>query len=199
MRIISNDQIDLIIEAFQIQHESKLNRLFLDLKKSYTGLENLSQKQRFEQLIRISFASQLNLFAKTMNLLLFNQSSGIFKNDIDKLNELNYDQLYCKMTIWFSWKRIPIKPGDKEYRECVSTSMSSLENCLGISSDEAKIYYTNLNEISAHLIDFALYQWCMLDIGHIDTNYESMHENSPDCKKFIQTIVVASAEVEQIY
>ena len=47
MRIISNDQIDLIIETFQFQgqHESKLNRLFINLKKSYTGLENLPQKK----------------------------------------------------------------------------------------------------------------------------------------------------------
>ena len=188
MGFFSNVEKHILRKKIEEQYENKLQIIF-------SGLKNLPPKERFKQSMQVFFAYQLNIFAKTMGSFVFNKDTGVFKNELNKLNEVNYDRLYWKMAMWFSWKRIPVKPGDKDYQECVTTNLSSLENCLGISSDEAMIYYTNLNELPDHLVNFALYRWCMLDIGHVDTNYESMHENSSDCKKFSQAIVAAIAEV----
>lgn len=178
MGIFSNLKINSLRKKIEGKYEDRIHRIAL-------SLENLPQDQKLELATRLAFSLEANAFAKIMNHSLFHPGSGIFRNDIGNLNELNFDKLYEAMVVWYSWARTPFnaegeKPG-------LIFALDSLEVGLGINPLITKIYYDGLAS-DLRLVNFALYRLCMLAVGHIDIYYETMHENSPDCKKFIEIV-----------
>jgi len=185
MSIFSNFKINsLRKKIIEGDYELRLEKLIL-------ALESLPQRKRLELATSISFSGDAGDFAKSMIGLLFNPEYGVFRNDVGNLNEFNFKKLYEILAIWYSWKiAFSTLEGEKN-QAGIDFCINSLEICLNINSNLAKTYYEGLDG-NPSLANFALYRWCMLCIGHIDTSYESLHENSQDCQMFTRTIISAN-------
>jgi hypothetical protein len=127
---------------------------------------------------------------------LFNPDNGLFRSDRNISNEFNLDMIYKIMTIWYAWTLTPLSSDDKKDRDFITASLDFLDTNMGIGSSGAKVYYDCLDRMPLNLIKFTLYRWCMLQIGHIDRYYDAMHEDSPDCKKFIEAINLTKEEIK---
>lgn len=190
MSIFSNFKINSLRKnVIEGNYDSRLERLAL-------GLKDLPQDQRLELATKIGFSSQANSFAKILIFSLFHPDSGVFRNDIGNLNELTFDKLYEAMVVWYSWTRTPLnsegeKPG-------LSFALDALETGLGIHPLIIKTYYDGLAG-ETYLVNFALYRWCMLAVGHVDSCYEALHENSPECKQFVATLAHAVEEADKYW
>ncbi|MDP3764125.1 MAG: hypothetical protein Q8Q95_00695 [bacterium] len=189
MGIFSNFKINSLRKKIEGNYESRLEKIALDLK-------NLPQDQRLGLAAKLGFLLQASAFAKIMNHALFHPDSGIFMNDVNNLNENRFNLLYQAMVIWFSWIQISLDSEDKKNQKGINFSIDSLETGLGINRLVIKVYYDGLAS-NISLINFALYRWCMLAVDHTDNYYETMHENSPDCKKFIEIANLAKEEAEK--
>ncbi len=184
MSIFSNFKINSLRKRI-IENNYKLR-----LERLTLSLADLPQDQQPELAAKIEFSGEAHSFATIMICLLFHPDSGIFKKDVGNLNEFNFDKLYQIIVIWYSWVRITVDSNGEKSKGGVSFCIDSLETVLGMIPLTIKIFYHGL-ESDLNLVRFALYRWCMLYVGHVDINYETMHENSPDCKKFIETIDLA--------
>lgn len=201
MGIFSNFKINSLKKKIENRYESRMEELVL-------GLKDLPEDQRKEISNRCRFALRATEFAKRMIHFLFYPNIGVFRSDADigifrgdigNLDEYNLDRLYQMMAIWYSWAMIRADSTGKKNQEGISLCINSLETCLGISPPVTKNYYDGLASIEARLLPFALYRWCMLAVGHADIYYETMHENSPDCQKFIVITHGAFSGVEESF
>jgi hypothetical protein len=192
MGILSNFKIDSLRKKIENGYDLKIEKFILNLK-------NLPEDRRRE----VSDGGRMTLraieFAKIMNFSLFQPDLGIFVNDADKLDEYNFSQLYQIMIIWYTWAIISLDSSGEKNKEGIDFCIDSLETSIGISPSTTKVYYDGLANMNAGLSPFALYRWSMLTIGHIDIYYETMHENSPDCIKFIATAHFSFLESEKSF
>jgi len=184
MGIFSNFKINsLRKKIIEDNYELRLEKLAL-------SLENFPQDKRMDLATIIELSDEASGFAKQMIGLLFHPEYGVFRNDVGILDEFNFKRLYETLAIWYSWDRIPFNSEGGKNQAGIDFCSRSLELGLGISPELINTYYDGLAG-NLGLVNFALYRWCMLCIGHIDTSYESLHEDSQDCQMFIRTIISA--------
>ena len=172
----------------------------LRLEGLASSLKNLPENQRIELAADIAISLKVNFFAKTLICWLFHPDSGVFKDDVWNLNEDNFDRLYQTIVVWYCWIEVPLTPEGIKNPGGLNNFINSIETCLNISHTQVEIYLINgLAKLDPSLVNFTLYRWGMLTVGHADIFYESLHENSPDCKKFIGTINLAKEEAEKYW
>jgi hypothetical protein len=180
MGIFFNSKEKTLIRNIEDDYDSMIEKIVLSLK-------NLPENQRK----KIADEGRLSLesleFAKMMSYFLFDQKLDVFNDDINNLTEVNLKQIYEIMIIWYTWTLIQIEPDGTRNEGVMAFCIDSLEKVFGISPQVSIVYYKGLAG-NSRLEIFALYRWCMLAIGHIDSQYDSMHENSIDCRKFIEIV-----------
>lgn len=189
MSIFSNIKINSLRKKVEDKYVSRIEKMALDLKM-------LPEDQKRALATKAAFSLQATEFAKIMNFLLFRPDVGVFRDDIGNLDEFRFNQLYQKMVVWYSWIRILPNPEGGRDHEGMNFCIDSLETCLGINSTFTMDLYGGLNNLSDNLVPLAFYRWCMLDVGHIDSYYDTMHENSPNCVEFIATAHTALLGVD---
>ena len=170
----------------------------LRLEKLALTLDSFDENKKQQLGIMIQIASMANYFAKIMICYMFHPNTGVFKRDTINLNEKNFKDLYEVIAIWYSWTKIESDSEGNRDQKLVDFYIRLLEICLNINKSKIIIYYSGLED-NENLENFALYRWCMLTVGHIDENYETMHENSPDCLEFINLIEEYIEEADKIY
>lgn len=178
--------------------EGKYKSRFEDLTSS---MRNLSGDHPAPANIVLLFKALL--FSKKMNQFLFLSESGVFKNDIGKLNAHNYELLYQIELVWFSWIHIPENSDRRKNQQHLNFWIVFLENSLGIDPTIIKLCYDAYaynQEASrdTRLVNCAFYKNCTLSIGHVDGFFEEMFENSPDYIKFIEIVNLAKEEADKL-
>jgi len=173
MGIFSDIKLISLIKKVEGKYQSRLEEKRLDLNQSLSGNQTAPA--------HLVLSYKALFFAKKMNQFLFQSDSGVFKNDISKLNANNYELLYQIIIVWFSWVQIPLASESKRDQNSVNLSI------------------THLKSVAHRLVNCAFYKSCMLSVGHIDRHFDTMLDNSPDCKEFIAELVLAIAESEKIF
>lgn len=190
MGIFSNFKINSLRKKIEGDYESRLERIIL------SG-GNLPQKQKMEIAINVGISMKAIAFAKFMNHSLFHPDFGVFRNDVSNLNEFNFNQLFQVMAVWYIWESVPMTPEGMKNQGGLDNCTDAIVAGLGISLSVIRSYYSGLAGANPRLVNFVLYRWCMLAVGHVDNSYEAMHENSPDCQKFISLISSAKEDAEK--
>jgi len=186
MGMFTNLKINSLRKKIEGNYDSILDGPVLSLK-------NLPEPQKKELATMCALVLEAMGFAKAMNYLLFHTDVGVFRNDIGNLDEYKFDQLYRIMAICYTWIQVSFGPDGKKHSNNTDFCVDSLETCLGINPLVARTYFDGLME-SSNPVVCVLYRWCMLAVGHIDNNWDTLHGNSPDCLLFIKTIDLAIEE-----
>ena len=98
------------------------------------------------------------------------------------------------------------KGESKRDQNSVNLSITHLKSVWGIDPEFVKLCYDGYafydqysSQVAHRLVNCAFYKNCMLSVGHIDRHFDTMLDNSPDCKEFIAELVLAIAESEKIF
>lgn len=182
MSIFSNYKINKLRKDVEGVYQARVEKLISNLEK----IKGQELEAMFIAVAILNFRTAG--FIETMNFLLFHPDSGVFRGDIGSLNEFKFRQMLRKMAIWFVYNRSKIISDSQFFRD------KFLEPIFDISPDYAKPLFDTLTEMPDELKLLCFYRWCCLDIGHYDVHYDSMHENSPDCKRFTATSELAMKE-----
>ena len=188
MGMFTNFKINSLRKMVEDKYESKLELLVFNFKNSMEGQQLLATPT-----FRIILLA--NVFAKKVTQLLFQPDSGIFKDDISKLNENRFDLLYQIIIIWYSWVNIPFDSEGRKDLKVVNFSISCLENGFGIDVKSIKLCYdgytgTYDQDVSLRVrrLYAIFYKNCMLSVGHIDRQFDTIPEDSPDFMNFLGII-----------
>lgn len=190
MGIFPTLKINSLRKKIEDSYQSKIS-----LASSY--LNNIQDsKQKTENTIDVFLSIKANYFVVSMNYSLFHPDNGVFRNDISSLDEYKFDQLYQIISTWFCWTEASLDSDGRKNENSINRYINILEKILGINRLVIMNYFNYLSE-NPEMSGLALYRWCMLCVGHIDRNYEAMHENSQDCQNFFGVIDLAQAETEK--
>jgi hypothetical protein len=192
MGIFSNYKFITLRDKVEGDYDSRLETIS-------SSLNNLSKDQQLKATLRFVARVLATTFAKNMNRCLFHPQSGVFKNDISNLDEYKFNEHYRFMLVWFCWFQTSLNKEGIREPENIKNSLDDLENGLGINRTFSMALFNSLNDLNHELLGVSLYRWCMLSIGHIDSYWETMHGNSPDCSKFIVITKLAIEENLQAY
>lgn len=190
MGIFSNIKINSLRKKIEAKYESRI-------EEAASLASNLPEAQKWELIAKVGISIKAGAFVKEMNHSLFHPDGGIFKDDIGNLDEGNFERLYEIMAIWFLWMGEPLSSEGVKNQDRLDRRIDLLETGLGIKPQITRSYYDGLAGMSNNLAYCALYRWCMLTVGHNDIYYETMHENSPDCKTFADLVDSAAKVAER--
>jgi len=131
-------------------------------------------------------------FAVALDKLVFSDT-GVFKDDIWKLDADKLNKLYEIFIVYASWEE------DNPFMKKAET----LNNVFGFEIESTNRLYIGLNGQSTNpelpSPFYGLYRWSTTVIGHEDEFEKSLFDKSPDCKLFEEAVKVAKAHADNLY
>lgn len=190
MGIFYNFKINSLVKSIKGKYEPRMEKLARAL------LLVPDERNRLELATQIIFSENAHRYALRVAGHLFHPKTGLFRNDIHNiLIEHRFEELYQYMAAWFAWSQIPVEQNGLKNTNGLAFCIKSLRDALQISEPRFIVFYKLLSNTTVP--EYACYyRMCILAMGHTDSDWERLHENSIECKLFIQASEIAKRETE---